>query len=243
MTATPALGEGPDNPAVLSVELAALLPTGVAAAHLYQAASEGLLLAAEAPSTNHWSRKRWQDFTAGRVCARRALRQFELDDIPLRAGTDGLPIWPPGVTGCITHTNGYAAAVVGPLTRVRSLGVDSEVIAAVNEEVWPSICTPAEHQALYLETVQSREQRAALIFAAKEAFYKCQYLLTREWIEFGEVSVVIRGSLSLSGEFEIRPARALLIERQMPAPLCGRYRIHSPFITAVMAAPAIEANG
>ena len=70
MTATPALGEGPDNPAVLSVELAALLPTGVAAAHLYQAASEGLLLAAEAPSTNHWSRKRWQDFTAGRVCAR-----------------------------------------------------------------------------------------------------------------------------------------------------------------------------
>ena len=232
-----------DNPAVACPELAALLPAGIAAADLHQVASVRMLLGDEAQCGNQWSQKRWQDFTAGRVCARRALQQFNLADVPLRAGTDGLPIWPPGVTGCITHTHGYAAAVVGPLTRVRSLGVDSEVIAAVNEEVWPSICTPAEQQALYLETPQSREQRAALIFAAKEAFYKCQYLLTREWIEFGEVTVAIRGSLSLSGEFEIRPVRALLIERQIQTPLWGRYRIHSPFITAVMAAPAIEPNG
>jgi 4'-phosphopantetheinyl transferase EntD len=232
-----------DNPAVACPELAALLPAGMAAAQLLQVATPRMLLADEAQCTNQWSQKRWQDFSAGRVCARRALEQFDLGDFPLRAGTDGLPIWPPGVTGCITHTNGYAAAIVGPLTRVRSLGVDSEVIAAVNEEVWASICTPAEHQALYVETPESRVQRAALIFAAKEAFYKCQYLLTGEWVEFGEVTVAIRGSVSLTGEFEIRPARPLLVERQIRAPLCGRYRIHGPFMTAVMAAPAIESNG
>ncbi|HEY6457788.1 MAG TPA: 4'-phosphopantetheinyl transferase superfamily protein, partial [Steroidobacteraceae bacterium] len=197
-----------------------------------------LLLSAELQCTRQWSQKRWQDFTAGRVCARRALQQFNLGDFPLRAGTDGLPIWPAGLTGCITHTTGYAAAVVGPLARVRSLGVDTEVIAAVTEEVWAFICTPAEHISLLGKVSECRARRAALIFAAKEAFYKCQYPLTGEWLEFGEVTVEIRGSPSLAGEFEIRPARPLLIQRHSPVPLLGRYRIHSPFITAAMALPA-----
>jgi 4'-phosphopantetheinyl transferase EntD len=235
MTATPAVGEGSDNPAVPAVELAALLPADMAAAHLQQAAPKTLLLPEELQGTRQWSQKRWQDFTAGRVCARRALQQFNLGDFPLRAGADGLPIWPAGVTGCITHTQGYAAAVVGPLTRVRSLGLDSEVIAAVNEEVWASICTPAELQALRTTAPESRAQQAALIFAAKEAFYKCQYLLTGEWIEFGEVSVTLRAGPLLTGAFEIRPARPLVVQQHTPGPLGGRYRIHSPFVTAAMA--------
>jgi 4'-phosphopantetheinyl transferase EntD len=235
MTATPASGEGSDNPAVACAELAALLPAGIAAAHLDQQAPPGLLLAAEVQCTNQWSQKRRQDFTAGRVCARKALQQFNLGDFPLRAGTDGLPVWPTGVTGSITHTTGYAAAVVGPVTRVRGLGVDTEVIAAVNEEVWEFICTPAEHTALHREAPEGRPRRAALIFAAKEAFYKCQYPLSGEWLEFGDVSVAIRDSPSLNGEFEIRPARPLLVQRHSPLPLLGRYRIHSPFITAAMA--------
>jgi 4'-phosphopantetheinyl transferase EntD len=243
MTATPAAREGSDNPAVACAELAALLPRGIAAAHLYQEAPPGLLLAAEVQCTNQWSQKRWQDFTAGRVCARRAMQEFNLGDFPLRAGTDGLPIWPTGLTGCITHTTGYAAAVVGLLTRVRGLGVDTEVIAAVNEEVWAFICTRAEHSALRRVAPECRAQRAALIFAAKEAFYKCQYGLTGEWLEFGDVTVAIRGSLSLAGEFEIRPARTLLVQRHSPMPLFGRYRIHSPFITAAMALPACVEGG
>ncbi|HEY6455786.1 MAG TPA: 4'-phosphopantetheinyl transferase superfamily protein [Steroidobacteraceae bacterium] len=238
MTATPALGEGSDNPAIECAELAALLPAGIAAAHLQQEAPTGLLLSAELQCTRQWSQKRWQDFTAGRVCARRALQQFNLGDFPLRAGTDGLPIWPTGLTGCITHTTGYAAAVVGLATRVRGLGIDTEVIAAVNEEVWAFMCTPAEHAALRSVAPESRVQRAALIFAAKEAFYKCQYPLTGEWLEFGEVTVAARDSLSLAGEFEIRPARPLLVQWHSPVSLFGRYRIHSPFITAAMALPA-----
>jgi 4'-phosphopantetheinyl transferase EntD len=240
MTATPALGDRTENPAVACPELAALLPRGVAAAHLYREAPPGLLLATEAQRTHQWSQKRWQDFTAGRVCARRALQQFNLGEFALRASEAGLPIWPAGFTGCITHTQGYAAAVVGPLTLVRGLGVDTEVIAAVNEEVWALICTPAERTALSDVALASRTQRAALTFAAKEAFYKCQYPLTGEWIEFGEVTVALRGELSLSGEFEIRPGRPLLVQQQCPTPLTGRYRIHDAFITAVMALPAID---
>jgi 4'-phosphopantetheinyl transferase EntD len=30
---------------------------------------------------------------------------------------------------------------------------------------------------------------ATILFSAKEAFYKCQYTLTRKWLEFEDVSV------------------------------------------------------
>jgi 4'-phosphopantetheinyl transferase EntD len=219
-------------------ELAALLPAGTAAAHLQQAVLPGMLLPAERRHISRWSPKRQQDFTAGRVCARRALQQFGLGEFALQAGTDGLPSWPAGMTGCITHTTGYAAAVVGLLTRVRGLGIDSEVVDAVNEEVWKLICTPAEYTALLDEVPERCARYAALIFSAKEAFYKCQYPLTREWLEFSDLAVAIRGNLSLTGEFEIRPQRLLRVQRQGREPLVGRYRIHASTITAVMALPA-----
>ena len=227
-----------NNPAVPCPELAALLPERVAAADLVQPVTPGSLLAAEAHRTAQWSQKRRQDFAAGRVCARRAMHQFGLGDFALRTGPDGLPVWPAGLTGSITHTSGYAAAVVGPRTCVLSLGIDSERTTAVTEEVWPVICTPAEYSSLREAAPATRLQRAGLLFAAKEAFYKCQYPLTGEWIEFGEVAVAVHGNLASSGEFEILPGRPLMIRQQHPLPFSGRYRFHDPFVTAVMALPA-----
>ena len=233
----------PVNQAVLSADFKALFPDGVAAAELRGQGDASLLLPVESAGLGNAVRTRVQEFAGGRSCARLALAKFGFHDFPLAVRGDRQPAWPPSVVGSITHTAGLCAAVVGEAARFAGLGLDCEVVGDVEPELWPKICVPRE--TAWLRSLPPHEQAraSALIFAAKEAFYKCQYLLTREWIEFGEVTVVIRGSLSLSGEFEIRPARALLIERQIQTPLWGRYRIHSPFITAVMAAPAIEPNG
>ena len=66
----------------------------------------------------------------------------------------------------------------------RSLGIDTETCTDVKRDLWPSICTPDE--SAWLDTVPAARHvaAAALIFSAKEAFYKSQYPLTGEFWDF-----------------------------------------------------------
>src|ERR1043166_9477590 len=116
----------------ISVELAALFPPGVIAAGLTGAVGREQLTPTELKFIAHCADKRIQDFAAGRSCAHRALREFGIVDYSLLSGTQREPLWPPSVVGSITHTTGYAAAVVARQGDLRSLGIDCEIIDAVN---------------------------------------------------------------------------------------------------------------
>lgn len=136
--------------------------------------------------------KRRAEFGTARVCARRALARLGFEPMPLVPNKDRSPVWPAGVVGSITHTRGYCAVVVALNSVLVSLGVDAEQDKALTPDLIEMICTPAERVGLL-------ERDAVLYFAAKEAFYKCQYPLTQQYLGFQDVELdleLARGTFS-----------------------------------------------
>jgi enterobactin synthetase component D / holo-[acyl-carrier protein] synthase len=223
------------NPATLSTRLANLFPPGAVAADLRAPGDPLLLLPAEAPHVARAVHKRVQEFAAGRLCARRALAEFGIDDFAIRVADDRQPIWPEAMVGSITHTRGYGAAVVAERRSAAALGLDSEVVGDVAAKIWPSICEPRERA--WIESLPAADHAAAvtLIFSAKEAFYKCQYALVRERLNFHDVSVAVAEWGASSGEYRIHATRSIALCTRTALPLSGRFLFHEELVTTGLA--------
>ena len=226
-----------ENPAQLSAEVSGLFPPGVIAAELTAPAPRELLTSAELQLIAHCAEKRIQDFAAGRACAHRALRELGILDFSLLAGEHREPIWPASIVGSITHTYGYGAAVVARQRDLRSLGLDCEVIDSVDEELWSRICTPTEIERLAQLPPAERGRQAALIFAAKEAFYKCQFPLTRAWVGFEDVVIEPLDWPVAAGGLRIVPQKILPLEAEVVAHLVGRFQFRGPWVITAVTAP------
>ncbi|WP_051277833.1 4'-phosphopantetheinyl transferase family protein [Solimonas flava] len=206
-------GTVPEPDAVAAVD------DGVRDSALFAGLFDGLVAAAECrtPGDPAWllpmeraalgtvSSKRLHEFAAGRACARHALRRLGVAPRELPAQADRRPRWPSGFAGSISHTDGLCAAVVAPERLLRSLGIDLEVIADVSPVVWPELLTAEELRQLARQPLAQRQRLAALTFSAKEAFYKCQYALTRQWLEFHDVVVEIETAAMAAGGFRVVP--------------------------------------
>jgi enterobactin synthetase component D / holo-[acyl-carrier protein] synthase len=221
-----ATNESVGNPAQLSSELGALFPAGVVAVELTTAAPRAALTATELTFISHCAQKRIDDFTRGRACAHRGLRELGLEEVSLLAGDKREPLWPAGIIGSITHTSGFAAAVVGRRSSIEALGIDCEVVDSVGADLWERICTPGEQERLRRLPEAEAKRSAALIFAAKEAFYKCQFPLSREWVGFEEVNIEESGQ----GTFRIVPQVDLPVTADWVAALVGRYQFRGPWV-------------
>jgi 4'-phosphopantetheinyl transferase EntD len=219
-----------DNPAQLSAELSGLFPAGVVAVELTSEAPRTVLTSVELSSITHCADKRIQDFTRGRACAHRALGELGIRDFSLLAGQKREPIWPQGITGSITHTAGFAAAVVARRADIASLGVDCEIIESVDEELWERICTPTEQARLARLPVVERRRQAALTFAAKEAFYKCQFALSHEWVGFEDVNIEPLDWPASAGSLRIIPQNPLPVTDGWVASLVGRFQFRERWV-------------
>jgi 4'-phosphopantetheinyl transferase EntD len=135
--------------------------------------------------------KRQAEFRAGRACARRALASMGVPPGPLLAQDDRTPKWPSGIVGSITHTDGFCAAVVARERDARGVGLDAEPDAALDPSLEAAICTPAERRWLDANAPADRGRLGRLVFSAKEAFYKCQYPLTKTFLDFLEVELIV----------------------------------------------------
>jgi 4'-phosphopantetheinyl transferase EntD len=226
-----------DNPAQLSAEVSNLFPAGVVATELTVPAARELLTSAELQLIAHCAEKRIQDFAAGRACAHRALRELGIHDFSVLSGEQREPIWPAAIVGSITHTSGYGAAVVARQRDLRSVGLDCEVVDAVDEELWSRICTPAEIERLAQLPPGERGQQAALIFAAKEAFYKCQFPLTRQWVGFEDVVIEPLDWPRSTGSLRIIPQKNLPLESGVVAHLVSRFQFRGPWVVTAVTAP------
>ncbi len=211
---------------LLAEDLAGLFGAGVVVAELRGGGDPSDLFQVEKDALTNCSEKRISDFAAGRQCARRALAGLGLARQALLIAADRLPHWPVGIVGSITHTAGYAAAVVAEARHVAGLGLDAECVAAVTPDIWPRICTAVELAHLRRLPEAAREQAAAVVFAAKEAFYKCQYPLTRQWLEFDDVSLECPDWAADHSEFGIQGVRGAV-----PA-VAGRFLIREGLVIA-----------
>jgi 4'-phosphopantetheinyl transferase EntD len=223
------------NPAHLSSCLGALFPAGVIAADLRGPGDPALLMPEEAANLGRAVPQRVREFAAGRQCARRALAEFGMADFPIRVGGDRQPLWPDLMAGSITHTSDFCAAVVAERRCAAGLGLDSEVVGDIKPEIWPRICGPQESD--WVRSLPVPEQAAAvtLIFAAKEAFYKCQYPVVRQRLSFPDARIEVAGWGGSRGAFNIQATRDLAIARHAVLPLPGRYLFHEGLVSAGVA--------
>lgn len=222
------------NPAILSPLLTSLFPPGVVGAELQIAGDPSLLFSDEVQYLGHAIPKRVQEFAAGRLCARRALAEFRFTDYPLRMNSDRRPQWPVSVIGSISHTAGMCGAVVAKQSQFRAIGLDMEFAGHVTPEIWPSICTREEMAWLAALREPEQSRCAALIFSAKESFYKCQYNITRQWLEFDDVTLDISAHDANAGGFVLRPQRRIALLGLDTMPWKGRFQFYGSLVVTGM---------
>lgn len=149
------------------------------------------LTEAEALDIEGASPERRAEFAAGRTLAREAMRAIGREAGSIRRGTAREPLWPSGVAGSISHSRNLCVAAVVMDSSIRSIGIDIELEADIEPALWTSICSASDLQRVERLTADSRAREVARIFSAKEAAFKCQFPLTRRWIEFNAVSVLM----------------------------------------------------
>ncbi|GAA0912423.1 4'-phosphopantetheinyl transferase family protein [Streptomyces thermoalcalitolerans] len=164
--------------------------------------------------------KRRREFTGVRACARRAMEKLGVPPQPVLPGERGAPRWPDGLTGSMTHCDGYRAAALARTTDLASLGIDAEPHAPLPEDVLPTVALPAEQRRLAdLAVLHPDVHWDRLLFSAKESVYKAWFPLTGAWLDFMEADIEIRTAAGTGRHGGFR-ARLLV-----PGPLVGDRRL------------------
>jgi 4'-phosphopantetheinyl transferase EntD len=171
--------------------LASLLPSGVFGAEIFDHGQVVPLSPDEEALVAGSSDKRRRDFALGRACARAALEQLGLPGAVGRQA-HGAPVWPSGVTGSITHTNGYAAAIVARQPDFTGLGVDAERVGRVDKALWPRLFDAQERA--WLEAQSDAAEMAVLLFAAKEAAFKAANPQAGQALQFQTLHIEVTGA-------------------------------------------------
>ena len=136
---------------------------------------------------------RRREFALGRFCARAALTQMGIGEAVIARGPDGAPVWPPGIVGSITHTAGYAAAIVGSQSHFLGIGVDAERIGGVTEPLYPKLFGPEERALLAALDEERRCLVSTILFSAKEAYFKAWRPVNGKPLSFQNIHVVLEG--------------------------------------------------
>lgn len=127
------------------------------------------------------------DFAAARACAREAMSRLGVTAGPIIRGGRGMPVWPEGVVGTLTHTDGLRAAALARSSSVRSLGLDVEPHGPLPDGVLDAVSLPEE--AAWVQAARGGVDSIhwdRILFTAKEATYKAWFPLTRRWLGFGD---------------------------------------------------------
>jgi 4'-phosphopantetheinyl transferase EntD len=143
--------------------------------------------------------KRRAEFATARRLARAALGALGVAPVSLVPGPDRAPTWPAGVVGSISHTQDYCAVVVDRASEIRAIGLDVEALRPIEPALLGHIVTPREQRWIDAQPAAERDQWALVFFSAKESYYKCQYPITRRFLDFPAVELELDPA---AGRFE-----------------------------------------
>lgn len=135
--------------------------------------------------------KRRREYRAGRHLAREALLQLGTEPAPVSSRDRGMPVFPEGVSGSLTHTGRRRSYVACVVTReVPAVGLDAEEWRALSPAMIERVLQTDEREALE-EANRDGELDPAYLglvaFSAKESVYKCAYPLYGEFLSFHDV--------------------------------------------------------
>lgn len=147
------------------------------------------------------SAKRKREFIAGRHCATRALHAAGQHGAVVGIDERGLPAWPAGWTGSISHCSDLALALVVPLSACDGVGIDIEnwIDPSGYIDIVEQVALPGELARL---PGHSPEHALSLLFSAKETLYKALFPQVGQFFDFHAASV--RGATTEWIELELR---------------------------------------
>ncbi|GHJ10292.1 4'-phosphopantetheinyl transferase [Micromonospora humidisoli] len=172
--------------------------------------------------------RRRRDFTAGRVCARRAMTALGLPATPVPAAPNRAPVWPDGLVGTITHTRDYCAAAVARRADLRAVGMDAERQRDLNPGVRRMILHPEEEDRL--ARLPGGVNWPIVVFSAKETVYKVWHPVVGSWLDFLDASVDLDPD---AGVFTARidPARvSAATVADPPTVVTGRFAVEDDLV-------------
>jgi phosphopantetheine--protein transferase-like protein len=174
----------------LPLRIQSLFPDCVSTACCRIADAGGSVEPEEYSSIKHAVEARQQEFSAGRMCARQALKHLGCFAGPLRKLPNRSIAWPEGIIGTVSHNETWCGAAVARRCDVAGIGLDMETVTRIGEKLWRRILTTEERTWLDRQPAAERQQWAALIFSAKEAVYKCIAALVPQRIGFMDAVIV-----------------------------------------------------
>ena len=142
-----------------------LVPRAAAAIEIVGSYPVGALLPEEEIALGDVSASRRQEFALGRLCARQAMQRLGFAPLPILPGPNREPLWPPGISGSITHCDGYAAATVTRKTDICSIGIDAERIQDFGDAILDIVALEAEQA--WIKQADRQAPWRVLLFSAK----------------------------------------------------------------------------
>lgn len=133
---------------------------------------------------------RKSDFGDARWCAHEALRGWGRDE-PILRGEKGMPLFPQGTVGTLSHTEGLRGALVGDAGVWRSVGLDVERAQPLPGGVFNAVTSPSERWALSRLVGSERCENllGTVLFSAKESVYKSWFPLAGRFLDFDEAEL------------------------------------------------------
>lgn len=172
--------------------LKSILPPGIAVAEAFCDDPAARLFPGEESAVARAVGKRRAEFATARACARAALAQLGVQPVPIARGPGGAPQWPAGITGSITHCDGYRGAAVARREDAVALGLDAEPDEKLPDGVLDAIALPAERaQVAELAATDPGVCWDRLLFCAKESVYKTWFPLAQRWLDFESAHITI----------------------------------------------------
>jgi 4'-phosphopantetheinyl transferase EntD len=189
--------------------IANLLP-GTASFEMFSDTPEAWAFPSEAALMANACAERRREFGTVRHCARQALHQIGVPAVPILPDADGVPRWPTGIVGSMTHCRGYRAAVVVSSRLLHGVGIDAEPDSPLPLELFDLVLRNEERAELRATAgelpVRNRDR---LLFCAKEAVFKAWFPITRSWLDFLDVSVTLRADGTFRALVHVAPVAGI----------------------------------
>lgn len=133
--------------------------------------------------------KRKREFRAGRHTAHKVLAALGKENFCLKVGDHRQPLWPEGIIGSISHTEGYCACAATRKQDIISLGIDVEPLIQVDKASLPLICTRKEQTTIENLQAQTDIPLCKLVFSAKESVHKVYHPLNGHTLDFLDAEI------------------------------------------------------
>lgn len=143
------------------------------------------------PVSLQWAQEiRQAEFLAGRLIVRHALDRLQAQDSEISIGQDGMPVWPAGLCGSISHTRTSVCCAVAN-GNSRYIGIDCEDIVSIKHatELAEFVLSPVEREKLKYSSLDL-EHGFTLLFSAKECYFKAVYPSVRRHLDFLDIEAI-----------------------------------------------------